>query len=109
MGGWEGDSFIGEASLSLPRSKDRRKKNKSETLESAVVQQGFGYSYSNAPGKNISEYDKKMKKAKGQPILNNIGTISYRQKMMWELPILRNFRGLSHQTIEGTESRVLIF
>ena len=109
MGGWEGDSFIGEASLALPRSKDRRKKNKSETLESAVVQQGFGYSYSNAPGKNISEYDKKMKKAKGQPILNNIGTISYIQKMMWELPVLCNFRGLSHQTIEGTESRVLVF
>ena len=36
--GWEGDNIIGEASLSLPRSKHRRKKSVSETLESVVVQ-----------------------------------------------------------------------
>jgi len=73
QGGWEGDSFIGEASLGLPKSKDRRKKHISETPDSARVQQGFEYPYSNAPGKIISAYDKKMKRAKGQPILNNMG------------------------------------
>lgn len=72
MGGREGDSFVGEASVAQPRSKDRRTKNISETPDSAVMQQGFEYSYNNAPGKIISGYDKKMKKAKGQQMLNNM-------------------------------------
>jgi len=73
MGGWEGDSFVGEASLAQSKSKDRRKKNISATPDSAGLQQEFEYTYSDTPGKIISVYDKKMKKAKGQPMLNNMG------------------------------------
>ncbi|GLJ08870.1 hypothetical protein SUGI_0097380 [Cryptomeria japonica] len=86
MSGWDGDSYVGETSFGLSKSKDRKRKNDFES-ESAVAQQPFDY-YSNAgTGKNVSGYDKKMKKVKEQPIHNNIST----QMPVWYGHDARNF------------------
>ncbi|KAH9313289.1 hypothetical protein KI387_028324 [Taxus chinensis] len=86
MVGWEGDSYIGETSFGLSKSKDRKRKNDFES-EPAAGQQPFDYYSNTGPGKSVAGYDKKMKKAKEQSMHNNIGT----QMPVWFGQDARNF------------------